>query len=239
MWKRTLGDRELEFRLVGVNNQNFIMEDLETGSWWQQVTGRAIQGPLEGERLEPMPFDIVSLAIWKSEHPDTVVLAAEQEHLDDYFPPDWAAEAEDEMPVPDELVPEGGLAARDLVVGLRHGDRARAYPLEVLAEQTPISDRIGDLPVLIAVAADGRSVRAFERRLDGVELDLYGKPGVDPPMFLDGATGAEFDFRGIGVSGQWEGRQLPKLTPITEFWFDWHNYHPHTGLYRGGSLPGR
>ena len=31
--------RELHFRLGGVNNQNFLMYDEETGSWWQQVSG--------------------------------------------------------------------------------------------------------------------------------------------------------------------------------------------------------
>lgn len=230
--------RELHFRLVGLNNQNFLMEDLETGSWWQQVTGVALQGPLAGQRLEPMPFDIVSFAIWRSEHPDTVVLAVEQDHLENYAGEDWV-ESVREIPVNEALVPEGELGPRELVVGLRHEDRARAYPLDVLVEQTPISDWVGPQPILVSVAADGRSVRAFERRLDGEVLELYGKPDVDPPMFLDAATGSEFDFRGIGVSGPHEGRQLPKLTPITEFWFDWHGYHPHTEIYRGGSLPGR
>lgn len=238
MWKRTVGGRELEFRLVGVNNQNFIMEDLATGTWWQQVTGEAIQGPLKGERLEPMPFDIVSLAIWKSEHPDTVVLAAEQEHLDGYFDVDWVERVQS-VAVDEALVPEGELGPRDLVVGIRLEDRSRAYPLDVLAEQTPISDRIGPLPVLISVAADGRSVRAFERSIEGTELELYGKPGAEPPVFLDAATGSEFDFRGVGISGEWKGARLPRLTPLTEFWFDWHNYHPDTELYRGGSLPAR
>ena len=31
--------RRLHFHLAGINNQNFIMQDEETGTWWQQVTG--------------------------------------------------------------------------------------------------------------------------------------------------------------------------------------------------------
>ena len=49
----------LRFRLAGINNQNFIMRDEETGSWWQQVTGRAIAGPLRGKRLTLVPHDEV------------------------------------------------------------------------------------------------------------------------------------------------------------------------------------
>jgi hypothetical protein len=37
----------LNFHLAGINNQNFIMRDEETGTWWQQVSGTAIQGPLK------------------------------------------------------------------------------------------------------------------------------------------------------------------------------------------------
>ena len=45
----------LTFHLVGINNQNFVMQDQETGTWWQQVSGEAILGPLK--RL---------FGIWKS-----------------------------------------------------------------------------------------------------------------------------------------------------------------------------
>ena len=54
VWKSTIDDQVLTFRLIGVNNQNFIMEDEQTGTWWQQVTGEAITGPLVGKRLELM-----------------------------------------------------------------------------------------------------------------------------------------------------------------------------------------
>ena len=48
MWETTIDGRTLHFHLAGINNQNFIMRDEETGSWWQQVTGEAILGPAEG-----------------------------------------------------------------------------------------------------------------------------------------------------------------------------------------------
>ncbi|MBA3256470.1 MAG: DUF3179 domain-containing protein [Pyrinomonadaceae bacterium] len=42
MWEATVDGRQLHFQLAGINNQNFIMRDEETGSWWQQVNGEAI-----------------------------------------------------------------------------------------------------------------------------------------------------------------------------------------------------
>ncbi|MCP5111655.1 MAG: DUF3179 domain-containing protein [bacterium] len=69
-----MAGRSLWFRLAGLNNQNFIMEDEETGTWWQQVSGEALRGPFEGERLELVHSDEISLGLWKREHPDSTVL---------------------------------------------------------------------------------------------------------------------------------------------------------------------
>jgi len=79
VWKSTVDGRVLHFRLAGINNQNFIMRDEETGSWWQQISGKAIQGPLKGKQLAPVAFDEVSFAIWKQEHPSGQVLAPDRQ----------------------------------------------------------------------------------------------------------------------------------------------------------------
>ena len=52
MWARTVQGQRLTFHLVGIHNQNFIMRDEETGSFWQQVSGRCIAGPMLGAQLE-------------------------------------------------------------------------------------------------------------------------------------------------------------------------------------------
>lgn len=56
-----MNGRVLHFHLAGINNQNFIMRDEETGTWWQQVNGKAIHGPLKGHQD------------WRIYHPDTTI----------------------------------------------------------------------------------------------------------------------------------------------------------------------
>jgi hypothetical protein len=46
VWSSVVDGRALTFELVGINNQNFVMQDVETGTGWQQVAGEAILGPL-------------------------------------------------------------------------------------------------------------------------------------------------------------------------------------------------
>ncbi len=60
MWKREIAGRELWFRLAGLNNQNFLMTDEQTRSWWQQVSGEAVLGPLKGKRLELVRTEEIS-----------------------------------------------------------------------------------------------------------------------------------------------------------------------------------
>ena len=51
MWDRAVDGRILRFHLGGVNNQNLLLVDEETGSWWQQITGECLFGPLKGKQL--------------------------------------------------------------------------------------------------------------------------------------------------------------------------------------------
>ena len=158
MWKRTARGRELHFYLAGINNQNFLMRDRETGSWWQQVTGRAIAGELAGSALELMPNDELTFGLWKSETPPGhgLVLAPVPGHEKDYDK-EWEKEVA-KYPVP--LTFSGqGLKDRDVVLGVVIGGQARAFPLEKVRGANPVEDKIGGVPVAL-VTGPGRRVGA-------------------------------------------------------------------------------
>ena len=78
MWETTVNGRVLHFHLAGINNQNFIMRDDETGSWWQQITGEAIQGPLKGQYLRSVIHDELTFGLWKKENPQGRVLKPDE-----------------------------------------------------------------------------------------------------------------------------------------------------------------
>lgn len=222
--------RVLNFRLAGINNQNFIMRDEETGSWWQQVSGECVLGPLKGKRLKMVEHDELTYATWKGEgggrvlRPDPGILAEGK-----YTPADWEQHV-GRMPVTTTLAdPDAVLPARTLVVGVEAGGASKAYPVEALARQNPIVDQIGDVPLLVLLGADGKSVRVFDRRLEGRALELFLKP--DTHTLIDKETGTEWDFTGAAVAGAHAGRRLARLQPVKDYWFDWKTYHPDTGVY--------
>jgi hypothetical protein len=238
VWKAAVDGQVLHFELAGINNQNFIMRDAETGSWWQQVTGEAIQGPLKGRRLELVPWDEVSFALWRRERPDSRVLRADARYAEHYAAADWDQDM-DRYPTVVPPPPGDPLPPRELVVGVEIGGEAKAYPFAVLAERSPVVDEIGGVPLLVVVGEDGKSVRCFDRRVDGEALDFYRLPGLAPLRLVDARTASEWDFAGRALAGPLAGRELARVRTLKDYWFDWRLYHPQTRLYAAGlSSPG-
>jgi len=229
VWKRTAAGRVLNFYLAGINNQNFLMRDKETGTWWQQITGKAIFGPLQGTVLELAPNDELSFGLWKSESPGGQVLAPVAKYKKEYDSK-WEAEVE-KLPVVISF-PGTELKSRDVVVGLELSSESKAYPVDTIFKQSPIQDRLGGNPILVLGGPDGKSVRAFVSRLDGEEVEFFRKSGTTDFLLVDAINGSEWNFKGCAVSGPSIGKCLTALPAIKDYWFDWRNYHPDTLIYR-------
>jgi hypothetical protein len=231
VWDRTLDGRTLSFRLYGINNQNFIMRDDQTGSWWQQVSGEAIQGPLRGRRLRGIVHDEIAFGIFRAENPRGRVLRPVPALAAEYEPADWERRMK-KLPTVTPRVAGDALAARTVVVGVVLREEARAWPFPLLIRQSPVLDTLAGVPLLIVVADDRKSIRVFDRTLDGRPLELLRVPGARPLKMVDPGTGSEWDFAGRAISGPLAGRRLTTLKALKEYWFDWRTYHPSTSVYR-------
>jgi len=206
------------------------MKDDQTGSWWQQVTGEAIQGPLKGSHLGLVDHDEISFATWKRENPQGRVLRPDTNVEQSYEPADWE-ERYSHLSVVTHQSQLDSTAPRTLVYGLTMDGVSRAYTNKSLQRQSAVVDLIGQRAVLIVMEKDKKSVRAFDRSVDGRELEFFAKPQAPELTLLDSETGSEWDFTGKATAGPLKGRQLNKLPVLADYWFDWKTYHPETGLY--------
>jgi hypothetical protein len=234
VWRAEIDGRKLRFHLTGINNQNFLMRDEQTGSWWQQVTGTAIFGPLKGRHLELVFHDEASFDAWRREHSGGRVLRPQEGVPWEEFSKDWEAQTA-KLPVVTPVRRGDLLPPRELVVGVSLAGADKAYPMAALRQQSPIIDTLGGVPIAVVLGEDGRWVRAFERRLDGRELNLFAKPGSVPLRLLDAETGSEWSFAGEAVSGPLQGKKLRRVYVLNDYWFDWQVYHPKTAVYRLGA----
>jgi hypothetical protein len=235
VWETTVNGRQLHFHLAGINNQNFIMRDEETGSWWQQVTGEAIQGPLKGQKLKPVYHDELTFTLWKQEQPNGRVLRPDEEiaKAGKYAPANWEQRML-RVPVTSSVVADKLLDQRALIEGVRVNNVAKAYPLEALRKQNLIIDELGGTPIFLVVGEDGRSVRAFERTVDGRKLEFF-LTNVNGFALVDAETGSTWDFTGKATAGQLQGKQLNKISVLNDYWFDWITYNPNSAVYKLGS----
>jgi hypothetical protein len=231
VWESTVDGRVLHFHLAGINNQNFIMRDEETGSWWQQVSGKAIHGPLKGHQLKSVFHDEISFAIWKREQPQGRVLRPDEKiaSSDQYEKADWEARV-GRMRVVEGVDVDKRLAPRTLVIGVIVGGKSVAYPLDALKKQSPIIDLVGSTPIVLVLGEDRRSVRAFERTVDGRRLEFFQKTDGGGFQLIDAETGSTWNFEGKATAGPLVGRQLKKVFVLEDYWFDWRLYHPDTHL---------
>ena len=232
MWETTVDGRVLHFHLAGINNQNFIMRDEETGSWWQQVTGEAIFGPLKGKKLRGVFLDELTFGLWKQEQPAGRVLRPDEKiaQAGQYAPANWE-ERMIKVPVATSVNLDQSLPPRTLVIGVKVNDKSCAYPFDSLLKQSPILDEIARVPIMLVLGEDRKSVRAFERTVDGRKLEFFLKPNVSPLRMVDAETASEWDFAGKAVAGPLAGRELTRVALLDDYWFDWKTYNPNTQVY--------
>ena len=157
--------RRLTFHLAGINNQNFIMRDEETGTYWQQISGLAISGPLKGRQLTLVPSDELNFATWRSEQPEGTVLNDLPKYVSEYAKQDWDVRMKRVSTV--MQFAEHGMKARDLMLGIQAFGASRAFLYDSVLKEKLVKDHVGSEPVVLVVAEDNQSVRVFRDRIPG------------------------------------------------------------------------
>ena len=205
------------------------MVDRETGTYWSQVTGRAIDGQHRGARLEKLEAIETSWQDWRKAHPETKLLKKGKEvlgsHYQSYFDDpqkmglfraQWLAER---MP------------GKTLVYGASIGPHAVAVTEGALDDEVVVA-MLGDTPVVLARAGDG-GVRAFVARVEGEELGLGRNPKTGEVR--DGGGSAWDLGSGRCISGPHSGSRLESVAVTPVYWFAWSGFYPNTQVIDGSA----
>jgi len=142
VWTRESGGLVLTFHLAGINNQNFLMRDDQTGSYWQQITGEAVSGPLRGRRLTLVASDELSFGLWAAEEPGGTVLKSVPKYASDYEKKDWEVRMKKARTVLSFADPARGLEPRTLLLGVQAFGASRAFPYDAVIQEKLVLDRV-------------------------------------------------------------------------------------------------
>ena len=225
MLGREIDGLKLTFHLSGINNQNFLMRDEETGTYWQQINGVAVSGPLAGRVLKLIPSDELTFALWKAEQPHGTILKDVPTYASQYSPKDWDVRMKKARTV--LSFPQPGVAQRDIMLGIQAFGSARAFPYETVLREKLVKDHVGSEPIILVVGPDNQSVRAFR-----THADFYRTQEAGTFFLMDAATGSKWNFQGCATEGKAVGSCLDPVYVIKDYWFDWRNYNPTTTVYR-------
>jgi hypothetical protein len=204
------------------------MYDDRTQSLWHHMTGEPVVGPLasSGLRLRVLPVVVTTWTEWRDLHPDTRVLDLHTGHRRDYTPGRPYGRY---FASPDTMFPvsprSDRLRTKDLVLAVRTGGASKAYPLDALARQPVINDRVGAIEVVVVGRAGSRTARAYER--GGATF----RAGAAPRELVELGTGRRWRVEEERLVEAGSGRSLPRVGAHLVYWFGWNAFHPGGELY--------
>lgn len=215
------------FRLVGMDHYNAMFEDETTKSWWRQVNGEAIAGPLLGTTLTEVPSEQMSLQAWMDRYPNTLVMQPDPAFKDRYE----SLEKYDEGKMEGKLEGRDSLSWKDKswVVGVQMGLFAKAYDWNQLVKDRVINDRIKGLPVMLALESDSVS---FHSWVPVVGKDTLRFSYSDSLKILVDQNQSRWNWKGECVEGTMKGTKLETVQSYQEFWHSWKTFHPNTEIYK-------
>lgn len=221
VYDRRLDGRTLTFGNTSALYENdLVMFDRETNSYWWQVAGRAIVGELSGEGLTPLPSSTTTWADWRARHPDTLVLSTdtgfERPYARDAFTGYRQAVRQGNFPFPlsEEVRNDQRLDPSEEVVGILIEGEARAYAVRQLGDGVA-NDELAGVPLVVLSSADGPTGAVFRRTVDGRDLTFRFEDG----RYLDEETASVWSLDGRAVEGPLAGTELEPVAGRFSFWF--------------------
>ena len=226
VYDRKLRDDVLLFgNTSALFESDLVMYDHETGSYWHQVIGEAIVGPLTGSRLEPLPSMTTTWGHWTDLHPETRVLSRDLGLLSSGFGgspydrdpfvgiADQINRERFAFPVTEDKL-DNRLRPGDMVLAVQVGEAHRAYPLTGTPDYVA-NDEVGGEPLVTLVRSELGAGFAYFSAVASRSLTFELASGT----LRDLETGSLWDDSGRALSGDLAGSQLELVPSRTSFWF--------------------
>ena len=180
------------------------MIDSESESSWAHMLGEAMRGPLQGEKLAPIPSVMTSWETWKSEHPETTVCVMSRTSPFIYMRSEMRSHL-------------------GHIIGLSQDGRSRTWDITILHDHPVVNDMFGKLPVLVISHQPSYTAIIYNRIVEGKTLTFEGSPDE----LNDRDTGSHWNFlTGAAESGPLKGKKLIQLHGIIPDAAAWDLFHP-------------
>lgn len=147
-YERKINGKEVEFGTTGkLYNSNLVMYDRATDTYWTQIDGLAIIGPLTGSKLKPISIDTVVWRDWKKQHPDSQVLSKETGYSRQYGTDPYGSYYEDSFLFFPVNATDNRVHPKTVIFGVEVNGTYKAYRENDLKNKTTITDTVGGVKI--------------------------------------------------------------------------------------------
>lgn len=236
----------LDFGVSGMlRKSDMVMWDRQTETWWQQFTGEALVGDLNGATLEFIPSLLISLSDFIKNYPNGKVLSTNNGLGEVNYGENPYVNYDDinnTTPFLFKETVDERLPAMERIVDVSFDGITRIYPLTTIQKETVINDKINNNSLVIFYETKTVSV------LDAKEIDkskAVGAVTVFSPKvgdktltfiskgqsFFDIETNSEWTIAGKCIEGVHKGKRLETIRSGNHFAFAWFAFQPECEIY--------
>ncbi|MBI4174406.1 MAG: DUF3179 domain-containing protein [Candidatus Aenigmarchaeota archaeon] len=228
-YESKIAGKTLTFKVTGLlYNANDLLVDIQTRSYWQQITGEAVMGDKIGRNLTKIPTEMTTWGLWKARYPETLVMSTATGFDRDYGVDPYGGYEESENTWYFPKNEDRRLSVKEIVYGVAFDDGSRAYPKSNTTSAGVINDAVGRNKLLIVHDKNLGTVKVFDRVLRGIELNFEIIDG----KIIDTNTKSVWDYDGVAISGTFNGEKLKRVDAVQSFWYVWAGFYPKTGIFR-------
>ena len=233
VFDRRLSGRALTFgNTSALYDNDMVMYDHQTNSYWWHIAGRAIVGELSGAEMDPLPSSMTVWEEWLDRHPGTLILSTDTGFDRPYDRDPFTGYRDlvnmERRPFPDAEASlyDDRLDDGEEVLGVVLDGVARAYPLRRLGDAV-VNDELAGIPLVMMSRVEGPTGVVFHRRLEERTLSFVLEHG----SIRDLETGSTWGLDGRAVDGPLAGQRLTPLPARSSFWFAFVASFPDTDVY--------
>jgi hypothetical protein len=208
-------------------NNNLIMYDRATETWWPQVLATAVPGPWneDPDTRSLAEFRVVwtTWERWSSTHPDTTVLSQDTGFAKNYdrdpygsYNPRRGYYAPESSPMFASLSDDDTLPPKAVVLGARTPEGAVAFGKDRLRDDRLVAGALAGTPVL-AVYDDALDTGYVYRNPDERDFEYDADDGT-----IEGPDGEVHDPDSL---------PLDRVLAFDAMWFAWSGFYPDTERY--------
>ncbi|HMJ66447.1 MAG TPA: DUF3179 domain-containing (seleno)protein [Candidatus Binatia bacterium] len=200
------------------------------GTLWSALTGRGIEGPQKGKRLQRLPSMLTQWGYWLMLHPESTAydLFDGKKYPVAELPTELSREAKESMGKIDTR-----FHALAPVLGVEAGESQKVFPLDVQQERACYMDTVGKTSVAVFWYGPTRTAVAWNARLGERTLTFHASDSSpETAPFKDDETGTRWTLAGRAVDGPLRGQELQWVESIQCRWYAWAAEYPQTEIHK-------